>query len=431
VKAELRVGDSTATAEASGEKMYSEPQVTGTVAIPTTSARKLLQSLGIAPPVTRDSAALSAVGLQTNFRLTHPQLQLSSLQMTLDDTRIQGSAAIDLDHAAVSFDLGLNTLNLDRYRAPIQKDAAQRSPTPAKQPPTPLPLEGLRKLNVHGTVRGGSVTVSNVLFTDLVVPLTAQDGHIRLGPTQAHLYGGSCDGDIHLDTGINLDAGSAQAELSLNEHVHGTDIGALLKAAFDSTRVVGRGDANVVMKGSGNTDDALIRSLSGKIDANVKQGALNGVDIVYELQRVNALLKRQVPPQRTGPVHTVFNALQANGTLDKGMLRIDELRIETDFLKVHGGGTLDTLTEAINYQLVASVNNLQPNGNPANEAGSGLDALKSVEVPLSITGTLSRPAVRPDIGALAKGKLGQEVQQHAVEQVKKKLGDKLKDLLGR
>jgi hypothetical protein len=101
--------------------------------------------------------------------------------------------------------------------------------------------------------------------------------------------------------------------------------------------------------------------------------------------------------------------------------------METDFLKVHGRGTLDTVTEAINYQLVAAVNKL-PAGNAP--AGGGLDALSAVEVPLTITGTMSSPTVRPDIEALAKGKLGQEVQQKAGELVKKKLGDKLKDLFG-
>ncbi|HZO24112.1 MAG TPA: AsmA family protein, partial [Steroidobacteraceae bacterium] len=68
-KAELKVGDSALTISVSGEKMSSDPQVSGTVTIPNTSARKLLQSLGIAPPVTRDPQALAIVGLQTNFRL--------------------------------------------------------------------------------------------------------------------------------------------------------------------------------------------------------------------------------------------------------------------------------------------------------------------------------------------------------------------------
>jgi AsmA protein len=228
-----------------------------------------------------------------------------------------------------------------------------------------------------------------------------------------------------------------QAQLSLNEHLHGTDIGALVKAAFDSARISGRADADVAVTGVGNTDDAIKRSLSGKIDVDVKQGALIGVDIVFELQRVNALLKRQVPAQRTGsgPPRTVFNTLQTNGTLDKGVLRIDDLRMDTDraagrFLKVHGRGTLDTATEAINYQLVAAVNKLPAGNAPADAGGGGLDALSAVEVPLTITGTMSSPTVRPDIEALAKGKLGQEVQQKAGDLVKRKLGDKLQGLFG-
>ena len=429
-KVELKVGDTTLVLSVAGEEMSTERLVTGSVALPTTSARKLLQSFGITPPITRDSRALSAVGLQTNFRLTRKQLQLSALQLTLDDTRVEGTAAIDdLGTSALSFDLNVNGINVDRYRSPVEKPA--RAPVdktaarpagaaPAKAPPTELPIEALRKLDAHGTLRVASATFSNIVFTEVVMPLAAKDGHLRLGPTQARLYGGSYNGDIVLD------ARAAQAQLSLNEHVHATDIGALVKAAFDSARISGRADVNVAVTGVGNTDNALMRSLSGKIDANVKQGALIGIDIAYELQRVNALLKREVPPQRTGPARTVFNTLETNGTLDQGVLRIDALRMDTDFLKVRGRGTLDTATEAINYQLVTSVDKL-----PAGSGGSGLDALGSVEVPLTITGTLSSPAVRPDIGALAKGKLGQEVQQKAGELVKKKLGDKLKGLFGR
>jgi AsmA protein len=438
-KVELKVGDTALVISVSGEKMStrrpstegtrgresqtsaepatSQRLVTGNITVPTTSPRKLLQSLGIAPPVTRDPKALSAFGLQTNFRLTQKQLQLSALQLSLDDTRVEGAASIeDLDSSAMSFDLAVNAINLDRYRAPVPPvdkaaaAAAKRSPPPPT-PPTPLPIETLRKLNAHGSLRVGSATLSNLLLTDVVLPLAAKDGRVRLGPTQAHLYGGSYNGDIVLD------AGPAQAQLSLNEHVRGTDIGALFKAALDSTRLSGHADLNVVAAGVGNTDEAMKRSLSGKFDANVKQGAFIGIDMGYELQRVNALVKRQVPPQHSGPARTVFNVLETSGTIDKGILHIDPLRMETDFLKVHGGGTLDTATEGINYQLVAS--------------SSGLDALKSVEVPLTIKGTLSSPAVRPDIEALAKGKLGQEVQQKAGELVKKKLGDKLKDLFGR
>jgi AsmA protein len=427
-KIQMKVGDVAVDVSVAGEKMSTDRIVTGDLSIPSTSARKFMQSLGIAPPVTRDPNALSKFALQTRFRLTRKQLEASGLQLTLDDTQVKGTAGVDdLDTSALRFDLNVNGINIDRYRPPVPPAAPaaakhSTSPPPAA-PPTPLPLETLRKLDVNGTLRVASATFSNLVFTDVVMPLVAKDGHVRLGPTQARLYGGTYNGDIVLD------ARAVQAQLSLNEHLHGTDIGALVKAAFDSTRISGRADANVAVTGVGNTDDAIKRSLNGKIDVNVKQGAVVGVDVVYELQRVNALLKRQVPAPRTasGPARTNFNALQMNGGLDKGVLRIDDLKMETDFLKVHGKGTLDTTTEAINYQLVASVNKL-PAGNAA--GGGGLDALSAVEVPLTITGTMSSPSVRPDIEALAKGKLGQEVQQKAGDLVKKKLGDKLKDLFG-
>jgi AsmA protein len=428
-KVDLTFGDSTVALAVSGQNASTDDRLmTGSLVIAKTAARQLLLSLGIEPPITRDTQALSTLAMQTQFRLTKKQLQLSALQLTLDDTHVTGSVSVDdLDTDALGFDLSVDAINLDRYRAPELKTAAKSGPTPAKPaaPPTPLPLESLRKLNVHGNLKIGSATVSNLLFTNLVVPLIAKDGHIRLGPTQARLYGGTCTGDIVLD------AAATTADLSLNEHVLGTDIGALLKAAADSTRLSGHADMNVALKGTGNTDAALMQSLSGKIDANVKQGALNGIDVVYELQRVNALLKKQVPSQRTGPTRTVFNTLQTSATLDKQMLHVDDMKMETDFLKIHGGGTLNTVTEAINYQLVASVNKLQPNGSPAGGAGGGLDALNSVDIPLDITGTLSSPTVRPDLAALAKGKLGQEVQQRAGDLVKKKLGDKLQGLFGK
>ena len=72
------------------------------------------------------------------------------------------------------------------------------------------------------------------------------------GPTQARLYGGTYNGDIVFD------ARPVQAQLSLNEHLHGTDIGALVKAAFDSAR--GFQVAQMPtwrLRGVGNTDDAI------------------------------------------------------------------------------------------------------------------------------------------------------------------------------
>jgi AsmA protein len=195
-----------------------------------------------------------------------------------------------------------------------------------------------------------------------------------------------------------------------------------MNAAYQSTRLVGHADANVSVNGVGNTNAAIMRSLSGKLDANVKQGAINGIDITYAVQSASALLKREIPARGTGPARTEFKSLQTSATIDKGVVHTEELRMETDFLQVSGKGTLDLVTEALDYQLVAAA----PREAPA-RARSG-NELAGLDVPLRITGTVSNPTVRPDLEALAKGQLRQQVQQKAGEVVKKQLGDKLKDL---
>ena len=417
---EAHVGDLAVIMTASGQKSAAGQVLSGRLEIPKVSPRRVMESLGSSPPAMRDPHGMSVFALTSNYRFSPNRLELSALDLTLDDTRVTGTAAInDLAHDALAFNLKVNAINLDRYRPPAPAGAApgQKGPPAGAQPaqpPTPLPIETLRKLDAHGTLEVGSATFAGLAFTAVRMPLAAQGGLIHLGPGQALVYGGTYNGDIVLD------ARPAQAELALNQHVHGTDIGALLKAGFDTTRLSGHADVDAAVKGTGNTNAAIMSSLGGKIEASVKQGALNGIDIAYELQSANALLKRQAPPGRAGPARTVFNTLQTSGTLERGVLHTDVLRIETDFMKVSGTGTLNITTEAIDYRLLAMLSQ----GAPANRSGAAASPA-GLDVPLLVTGTAASPTVRPDLESLAKGQL----RQKANDLIKKQLGDKLKGLL--
>ena len=430
---EVKLGDLAAQLSATGEKLFTDRIVTGRLTVPQVSARKALESLGITAPVTRDASVLATLAISSDYRATPKQMRLTNLVLTLDDTHVRGAAAIDdLDTMALSYDLNVDRINVDRYlapKAPAQKAASGASSArAAASAPTPLPIETLRKLNAHGTLQVGNATVAGLAFTGVSLPLAAKDGRVHLGPTQAHLFGGAYNGDVVLDAGP-AQADGRPAQLSLNEHVKGVDAGELMKAAFETTRISGHGDANVVVTGVGNTDADILRSLSGKIDVDVKEGAINGVDLWYELRRAWALLKREAVPVRTGPERTLFNTFSGSGNLDKGILRNDDLSIETDFLKAHGKGTLDLGTKALDYRLVAAVYKL-----PAAGAGSEMRDLKAADIPLLVTGSLADMKVRPDLQALAEGLARQKVNEKVQEksdELKKKLGDKLKDLLGR
>jgi AsmA protein len=383
-------------------------------------------------PKTSDAAVLRKLSFESNYRLTEKQLQLSAMKLVLDDTSVKGAFGIDdLEKMALSFDLDVDAIDLDRYMEPKPKDDAAKekvdaraqAPEKAAQP-VELPVEALRKLIVKGMLRAGRAKVADLPFTNVRLPLDANEGLVKLGPTQAQLFGGAYLGNIELD------ARPEKARLSLNEHVKDIDIGALMKASLDTNRLTGRGDASAVMTGMGNTDEAIIKTLAGKLQMDVKNGAFNGVDLWYELRRAWAVIKRQpLPTRSSGAPRTVFKTLTANATLANGVLKNDALIVDIDYLKANGNGTLDLSSKAVEYRLVAEIYKLPPDG-----AGAEMAELKAVSIPINITGTVDDMKVRPDLEGLLKARVRKEVNdkvQEKKDEIKKKLGDRLKGLLGR
>jgi AsmA protein len=400
--------------------------VFGALSIPEASPREIMQSLAMELPNTADPKALSKLALQAQYRLTENALQLSKLDLTLDDTRIRGAAGIDdLEKVALRFDLAVDRIDVDRYLAPEPQASARSAdggaaPAEAEQPkePTELPIDALRELNARGELRIARAKLEGLEFTNVRLPLDARGGLVRLGPTSAELFGGKYAGNTVLD------ARPSRARLSMDERMSGVDIGAVMKASFDSTRLSGRADATAVLNGTGNTDVSILKTLSGNTTFDIKEGAVNGVDLWYELRRARALWKREAQPQRTGPARTAFNVFKGSAQLDAGVVKNDDLRIETDYLRASGRGTLNIDTQAIDYRVTAEVYEIPPEG-----AGAEMADLKALEIPMTITGTLAEPKVRPDLDALVKQRVKEKVEEKK-EEVKKRITDKLRDLIG-
>ena len=425
---DVKLGDLPVKLTAKGDKLFGAYVIDGTFAIEKTSARTLMKSFDIEPPVTSDPKALSVFALKSGYRLTEKQMGLQALDLTLDDTHIRGTAGIeDLDAMSLRFALNVDAIDVDRYMAPTPetKDGKTAAPVSAAgaKPPTDLPLDAIKTLDARGQLRIGKAIVTKLPFSDIRVAFEAKGGRARLGPTQAKLFGGSYEGDIVLD------ARPAKATLSRNEHVKGIDMGALLKASLETDRVVGKGNANAVLNASGNTDVAMFKSLAGKIDFDIKDGAVNGVDLWYEIRRALALFKRQTFPERAaGTPKTSFNTLSGSAVVDNGVLRNDDLVADMTYIKAKGKGTLALESQAIDYRLVTEVYKL-----PAGQEAE-LEDLKAAEIPVTITGTLADMKVRPDVEGYLKARFKKKVDEKVdekKEELKKKLNDKLKGLFSK
>ncbi len=405
--------------ELQARKLIDAPDFLGSFKLDPVALRDLMTKLGIQPPVTRDSGALAKLAARGNFAYGTNKIAADDLDVQLDDSRLRGKVAVDdLQTRSARFDLGIDRINMDRYRSPEQ--AAQNAPaTRASRPDgsatEPAATDALKTLDLNGTLKIGSATVAGITLSQVLVTIAARNGLTHIAPAKAKIYGGDYSGDI------TIDARGSTPTLKLDQSMTGVDIAPLVKDLAKSQRISGRGTVTTNLTAHSLSGDALLKTLDGHVAASLDNGAIEGIDLWFEINRAIALIQKQGLPAGSSSGRTKFDVFKASADLTNGVASTRDLNIASQNLRVTGQGTTNLLTDAINYQLKATILKEAP-------ATAGAAGKTLADVPLNITGTLTSPTVRPDLEGMAKARVQQEVEKHK-DELKQKLMDKLKDIL--
>jgi len=145
-------------------------------------------------------------------------------------------------------------------------------------------------------------------------------------------------------------------------------------------------------------------------------GAVEGIDLWFEINRAIALFQKQ-PPSGTSTGRTTFETFKASADIVNGLATTKDLNIASQNLRVTGQGTTNLVTEAIDYQVKASLSKT-----------AGRNASSLADIPLTITGNMTSPKIRPDLEALAKAQVQQQLGKQKGELLQK-LQDQLKGLI--
>ena len=416
---DIHLGDAIVHGSLSGEKIVDSPTFSGHLQSTLQPLRSVLEKLNISLPVTRDAKAFDSLAFAVDLKTTSTSVALQNLVATFDQSHLKGRVAIaDLKSSALRFDLDLDRIDVDRYRSPAASVTAASS---AKS--EDFPVKPLRALNAQGDVRVGQATVAGVVLANLRLGVNAAAGAVRLSPVQADLSGG------HFSSDVRLDAKTAALGLALDGKLTDINFKPLLKNLLDSERLLGRGTADLHFTGRGANIDALLDSLKGKASLMVKDGALAGVDVWYELRRAQSLLKATAAPEGKSENQTRFDQLQFSADVDHGVATTHDLIASTPFMKITGAGTVGVKApHALDMQVTALVNKLPASG--AGAAGGAAGDLVAAKIPVRITGTAADPKVRPDIENMAKERVKLEIDKKK-DELQNQLQDKLKDLFKR
>lgn len=393
------------TASVSGKQIIDKPQFNGHLDLARLNPRQLLQKLAIELPASADPAVLQSLAMNLDFDATTDSAAIRKLDLKLDDTTLKGSAGVaHFNEPAIRFDLGIDTIDVDRYLPPPSDKPATPTSTKAKRelllPDFELPLEPLRKLDLTGKLHLGKLKVGGLHAADIRLVLNARDGVLQLAPLNSTLYQG------RLETNLALDARQDRATMKLRTRLAGLQAGPLLEDLVKKDYISGKADIEMDLHAKGATFLQLRQTLNGRAAFSFQDGAVKGINIGQILRKAYARLKNQPIPKEEETVKTDFSELSGTFTIIDGVVSNKDLSAKAPALRVHGEGTVNLVTEKIDYRVSTSIV-----GTVAGQGGESLEELKGLTIPLRITGTLASPKIKEDITSALKARTQAEIDK--------------------
>ena len=407
---------------------WAAPRVTGTLRLPTFSPRAQAAAWGVTLPLANPES-LTKLGADLAFSYDPEKLTVTSLQLAVDDTSATGTAAVHNLKEKPVYDLTLriNQLDLNRYAA--SPPAAPAAPAPAGPAPAAprsggeeplLPVALLRGLNFNADLAIDSLKTGKLSLTDLKLKAGGKDGAITLAPLAAGLY----DGTITVSG--EIDARPDTPKIHLGNSVKNIQLGPLFRDLSGKEEMTGRADINADLTTRGLTRSELTRNSNGTLNLLVADGAITKLQILETIRTANTLLgaasgrsaaataseaatQPKAGEQGAGRP-TTFTRLTASGVLQNGVFRNDDLLAESELMRVTGAGTVDLVSERIDYLLTVTLAKAI-----ASSGQTGLANLTDTPIPYRVRGTFDRieqsAALEEIVKSQAKRLLSKELEK--------------------
>jgi len=314
---------------------------------------------------------------------------------------------------AIHFDVDVDQFDADLY-LPKKSPSEQKS----KEPEQPLDLSALRKLNLDGSLRIGSLKVANVRSTSVRLGMKARNGQVNVAPLSANLYQGSMKGSLSVNA-------QATPHISINQNLSGVNIAVLTKDAANFDTLEGKGNVGMNLTMQGNTVSAMKKALNGTMSLNLADGAIKGINIAKKLRDAQAMLGKGGGSAQTQSANqsekTDFSELKATFNVNNGVAHNDDLSLKSPLLRLTGNGDINIGNDSMNYIAKATLAKTL-------EGQGGKDTVGGITVPVRVSGPFADLKYTLDFGAMV-GEVAKQKVEAKKEEVKTKLQDQLKGSL--
>ncbi|SLN29033.1 putative assembly protein [Falsiruegeria litorea R37] len=327
------------------------------------------------------------------------KLALRGLTANLDQNTFSGNADLLVaDPPQVTARLSTGTLDLTELSGGSGAGAGREAVAGPSSgwSKAPIDASGLALANgsIRLTAQAIKTTTLNLGPSDLTLELDRSRGVLKLAPVS--IFGGTVTGQLVANNRNGLSVGG---KLQMD----GIEAQDAMVTFADIDRLSGKLNGNFEFLGVGQTEDAILRSLSGKGALQMGRGVISGIDLDGLMGSGSG----------SGGA-TVFNSLTASYTIQNGNLDNRDLLLQLDNYRADGTGRVGLGARDIDYLFT-------PIALRAN-AGQGLS------IPVRIVGPWADPAIKPDLSQVIEAAAGVEIdkiEQEAKDRALEKLGQEL------
>lgn len=321
------------------------------------------------------------------------QLDVSDLVAQLGSSDLSGRITLELEQAVrplLRAELTSNRLDINELsgaeqgaEAPAEETAAAPSGEDDGRviPDTPLPLEGLRGMDMDVTLTVAELDSGTLVARDVGVRVLNNNGLLAIEPVEASVEGGQ----LSLSTTLDGRTDVGQFETGLN--AEGLQLGGLMSAfGADGGLLEGSlgGDMNLTSAGQ------TVRDVAGNLNGSINFISTEGKVGVGYLNLIAGDLLSQLPVLATGEDETVLNCVIIAMDVTDGLATTRAVVMDTERMTIRIEGDINLKTEELDLKI-----------SPKSKT-PGL----SLATAIRVGGTFANPSIGPDALDVAGKALG-------------------------
>jgi AsmA protein len=354
------------------------------------SVRRLLAWIGSPMADGGGFARFSVVGQMARREQT---ITLSNARLRLDEIEASGDLSIitqENDRLRIDGALSAPRIDLNTYLpAPAQGANAGGVEVSQSWSNEPIDFSGLRALDANLALSVDALRFQQMEFAGVAMALRIANGAADARLTRMSLYEGAATGRLIADgsgatprIAVELNAENIQAE-------------PLLQAAIGFDKIAGRGRLTASLVGTGASQAAIMRSLSGNASFNFNDGIWKGVNLAQMARVVQSLSTGQTAGQGGG---TDFAEMSATFAIADGVAATDNVRLLNPFVRLEGQGLINIGGQTIDMRLAPrAVRSAEGQGGDAGLAGLG--------IPFRVSGPWANVSFRPAVEEIVQNQL--------------------------